>query len=334
MSLPFLLEIGTEEIPDWMIPPAINHLRDLFQDLLDRTKLSGTITAVDATPRRLVLRAEGVAERQLDSEELILGPPKSAGSGAAAGFAKKMGTTADQLGTEISPKGEYYCFKKHLKGQATIAILAAELPQLILKIPWPKTMYWNGKDSEKFIRPIRWIVALLGDSVVPFELAGIQSGNVTQGHRILGRSAIPVTIANFDQELEANSVILSASQRRDKILSGITKLLSEPRPQGSVLRVHPDPTLLETLVYITEFPTPIVGGFDSQFLTLPSEVLVTVMRHHQKYFSVEDEKGNLAPHFIAVMNTDADPDGLVQDGNERGLRARFNDARFFWEQDQ
>jgi glycyl-tRNA synthetase beta chain len=334
MSLPFLLEIGTEEIPDWMIPPAINHLRDLFQDLLDRTKLSGTITAVDATPRRLVLRAEGVAERQLDSEELILGPPKSAGSGAAAGFAKKMGTTADQLGTEISPKGEYYCFKKHLKGQATIAILAAELPQLILKIPWPKTMYWNGKDSEKFIRPIRWIVALLGDSVVPFELAGIQSGNVTQGHRILGRSAIPVTIANFDQELEANSVILSASQRRDKILSGITKLLSEPRPQGSVLRVHPDPTLLETLVYITEFPTPIVGGFDSQFLTLPSEVLVTVMRLHQKYFSVEDEKGNLAPHFIAVMNTDADPDGLVQDGNERGLRARFNDARFFWEQDQ
>jgi glycyl-tRNA synthetase beta chain len=334
MSLPFLLEIGTEEIPDWMIPPAINHLRGLFQELLDRTKASSTITTVDATPRRLVLRAGGLAERQPDSEELILGPPKSAGSGAAAGFAKKMGTTPDQLGTEISSKGEYYCFKKHLKGQATIAILAAELPQLILKISWPKTMYWNGKGSEKFIRPIRWIVALLGDSVVPFELAGIRSGNVTQGHRILGKSAIPVTIANFDQELEANSVILSASQRRDKILSGITKLLSEPRPEGSVLRVRPDPALLETLVYITELPTPILGGFDSQFLTLPSEVLVTVMRHHQKYFSVEDEKGNLAPHFIAVMNTDADPEGLVRDGNERGLRARFNDARFFWEQDQ
>jgi glycyl-tRNA synthetase beta chain len=337
MSLPFLLEIGTEEIPDWMIPPAINHLKDLFQDLLDRTKTSSTITAVDATPRRLVLRAEGFAERQPDSEELILGPPKSAGSGAAAGFAKKMGTTADQLGSEISPKGEYYCFKKHLKGQATIAILAAELPQLILKIPWPKTMYWNGKGSEKFIRPIRWIVALLGDSVVPFGLAGVQSGNVTQGHRILGKSAIPVTISNFEQQLEANGVLLSASQRRYKILAGIARLLSppsEPRPQGSALRVHADPALLETLVYITEFPTPILGGFDSQFLTLPSEVLVTVMRHHQKYFSVEDEKSNLAAHFIAVMNTDADPDGLVRDGNERGLRARFNDARFFWEQDQ
>jgi glycyl-tRNA synthetase beta chain len=334
MSLPFLLEIGTEEIPDWMIPPAINHLRDLFQGLLDRTKASGTITAVDATPRRLVLRAEGLAERQPDSEELILGPPKSAGSGAAVGFAKKMGTTPDQLGTEISPKGEYYCFKKHMKGQATIAILAVDLPQLILKIPWPKTMYWNGKGSEKFIRPIRWIVALFGDSVVPFELAGVGASNITQGHRILGKSAIPVTIANFDQALEANGVILSAIKRRDKILSGITKLLSEPRPEGSVLRVRPDPALLETLVYITELPTPILGGFDSQFLTLPSEVLVTVMRHHQKYFSVEDEKGNLAPHFIAVMNTDADPEGLVRDGNERGLRARFNDARFFWEQDQ
>jgi glycyl-tRNA synthetase beta chain len=329
MSLPFLLEIGTEEIPDWMIPPAINHLRELFQDLLDRTKVAGTISAVDATPRRLVLQAEGLAERQSDSEELLLGPPKSAGSGAAAGFAKKMVTTPDQLGTESTPRGEYFSFKKHLKGQDTIAILAADLPQLILKIPWPKTMYWNGKGSERFIRPIRWIVALFGESVVPFELAGIHASNITQGHRLLGKSEIPVTIANFEQQLQVNGVILPASKRREKILDGVAELL-----KGKGLRIRPDPSLLETLVYITEFPTPILGGFDSQFLELPSEVLVTVMRHHQKYFSVEDEKGNLAPHFIAVMNTDSDPEGLVRDGNERGLRARFNDARFFWQQDQ
>jgi glycyl-tRNA synthetase beta chain len=327
MSLAFLLEIGTEEIPDWMIPPAINQLRELFQDLLDRTKASGTISAVDATPRRLVLRAEGLTERQPDSEELLLGPPKSAGAGAATGFAKKMGTTPDQLGTETTPKGEYYSFKKHLKGQPTKAILAAELPQLILKISFPKTMYWNGKGTERFIRPIRWIVALLGDEIVPFQLAGIQSGNITQGHRQLGKPAIPVTIQNFDQQLESNGVILSASTRRARIET-------EPRPPGSVLRVRQDPALLETLVYITEFPTPILGGFDSQYLELPSEVLVTVMRHHQKYFSVEDDKGNLAPHFIAVMNTDGDPEGLVCHGNERVLRARFNDARFFWQQDQ
>ena len=322
MSRPFLLEIGTEEIPDWMIPPAINQLRELFQDVLDRTKVAGTILAVDATPRRLVLRAEGLIERQPDSEELLMGPPKSAGPGAAAGFAKKMGTTADQLGTETTPKGEYFSFKKHLKGQATIAILAAELPQLILKINFPKAMYWNGKGTERFIRPIRWIVALLGDEIVPFELAGLHSANVTQGHRQLGKSKIPVTIKNFEQQLEANGVILSASKRRERILGSVAP------------RVRPDPALLETLVYITEFPTPILGNFDPQYLELPAEVLVTVMRHHQKYFSVEDESGNLAPHFVAVMNTDADPEGLVRHGNERVLRARFNDARFFWQQDQ
>src|SRR5580658_6211397 len=202
MSVPFLLEIGTEEIPDWMIPPAINQLRELFQDLLDRTKCPGTITAVDATPRRLVLRAEGLAERQPDSEELVLGPPKSAGQGAATGFAKKMGTTPDQLGTETNPKGEYFAFKKHLKGQASTDILAAELPQLILKIHFPKTMYWNGKGSERFIRPIRWLVALLGDSIVPFSIGPVHAANHTAGHRLLGAKSILVTTGNFEEQLK------------------------------------------------------------------------------------------------------------------------------------
>jgi glycyl-tRNA synthetase beta chain len=329
MNLPFLLEIGTEEIPDWMIPPAINQLKELFQELLDRTKGSGTITTVDGTARRLFLRADGLAERQPDSEELILGPPKSAGQGAATGFAKKMGTTPDQLGTETTPRGDYISFRKHLKGRDVIDILAADLPQLILKLHFPKTMYWNGKGSERFIRPIRWLVALLGHSVVPFELAGVPAGNTTQGHRLLGKASIPVTIADFEPQLEANGVVLAADKRRKKVLNEIAVLL-----EGKDLRVRHDPALVETLVYITEFPTPILGGFDSQYLELPSEVLVTVMRHHQKYFSVEDASGSLAPYFIAVMNTDSDPEGLVRHGNERVLRARFNDARFFWQVDQ
>jgi glycyl-tRNA synthetase beta chain len=323
VSLPFLMEIGTEEIPDWMIVPALNSLQDMFQALLDEHVLGGKVTSVDATPRRLVLRAEGLLEQQADVEELVLGPPKSAGAGAAAGFAKKMGTTADQLGTHSTPKGDYSCFTKRTQGLPVTALLARELPPLILKIQWPKTMVWNGKGTERFIRPIRWLVALLGNAVVPFEIGGVQSGNATVGHRVLGKPSVPVTIQDFDEQLRTNGVILSAAERREKIESGI-----------AALRAKPDPDLLHTLVYITEFPTPILGSFDRRYLELPQEVLITVMRHHQKYLSVEDADGKLAPHFIAVMNTNADPDGLVRQGNERVLRARFNDARFFWDQDQ
>ncbi len=322
MSLPFLLEIGTEEIPDWMIVPALNQLQDMFQALLDQHVLGGRVTSVDATPRRLVLRADGLLERQADVEELVLGPPKSAGPGAAAGFAKKMGTTPDQLGTHSTPRGDYSCFTKRTQGLPVTTLLARELPPLILKIQWPKTMVWNGKGTERFIRPIRWLVALLGNAVVPFQIGGVASGSTTVGHRVLGKPSIPVTIENFVDELRANGVILSAAERRAKIEAGIS------------VRVKPDPDLLHTLTYITEFPTPILGSFDPSYLDLPHEVLVTVMRHHQKYLSVEDAAGKLAPHFIAVMNTNGDPDGLVRHGNERVLRARFNDARFFWDQDQ
>ena len=316
VKLPFLLEIGTEEIPDWMIPPAIKQLGELFQDVLDRRKLQGTISSTDATPRRLVLRAEGIEDRQPDSEELVLGPAKTAGEGAARGFAKKMGTTPDQLGTESTPKGEYFAFKKHLKGRAASDVLADELPQLILKLYFPKTMYWNGKGSERFIRPIRWLVALLGNAIVPFKIAGVEAGNITQGHRQLGTENIPVTTGNYAEELRRNFVELNFDQRLARI--------------GS----HGDLDLARTLAYMTEWPTPIEGSFDPDFLSLPAEVLTTVMRHHQRYFSVKDASGKLLPRFIAIMNTDSDPEGLVRRGNERVLRARFNDARFFWEQDQ
>lgn len=325
MSLPFLLEIGCEEIPDWMILPALQHLRQLFEEVLSGNHLSGEVTAVEATPRRLVLKAAGLKKRQADSEELAMGPPKSAGAGAAAGFAKKMGTTPNSLGVEVTAKGEYFSFRKKIAGRDTAAILAEALPLLIPKIYFPKTMYWTGKGGVRFIRPIRWIVALLGEEVVPFEVAGVKSGNTTSGHRRLGKSSIPVSIATYEEELKKNYVLVSASERRKKIETEIAAL---------GVRVKPDPKLLETLVYITEYPTVILGAFDPQYLALPSEVLVTVMRHHQKYFSVEDADGNLAPNFVAVMNTNADPDGLVRKGNERVLRARFNDARFFWEVDQ
>ena len=182
-------------------------------------------------------------------------------------------------------------------------------------------MYWNGKGSPRFIRPIRWLVALLGNRVVPFELAGVKSGNLTTGHRQLGKKKIRVTIDSYQEALRENFVLVSAAERRARIEPGLG--------QASW-----DEGLLNTLVYLTEFPTPITGSFDEQFLALPREVLVTVMRHHQRYFSVETQGGELEPRFVAVMNTKEDPEGLVRQGNERVLRARFNDARFFWDVDQ
>ncbi|HTM48195.1 MAG TPA: glycine--tRNA ligase subunit beta [Bryobacteraceae bacterium] len=325
MNLPFLLEIGTEEIPDWMIPGALENLRSLFEEALAKASVSPQSVRVDGTPRRLTLRADGVPERQADSEDLITGPPKSAPAGAVAGFAKKQGIPVDALQLQSTPKGEYYGYIRKIEGRAVRQIVADALPELILKIYFPKTMYWTGKTGPRFIRPIRWIVALLGEEVVPFELAGVKSGNASGGHRVLGKASFPVTIAGYEAALQENGVLLSADARRAKICSEIAALHAHPRPDSS---------LEDTLVYLTEYPTAILGGFDPQFLALPKEVLITVMKHHQKYFSVEDGEGNLAPHFIAVMNTAADPDGLVRRGNERVLRARFNDARFFWNTDQ
>jgi glycyl-tRNA synthetase beta chain len=319
VSLPFLFEIGVEEIPDWMIPDALENLRVLFEKL----EIPHESVTLDATPRRLVLRAEGLPARQADSQERVLGPAKSAPAQAVAGFARKQGVKPEDLTVETTPKGEYYGFIKKVPGRLTKDILAEALPGIILRIYFPKTMYWTGKGGPRFIRPIRWIVAMLGEEIVPFELAGVRSGALTSGHRRLGAKEIAVTPADYVERLRDNRVILSAEERRNRIRDGLAGV-----------RIKSDPALLETLVYLTEYPTPIVGGFDPQFLELPEEVLVTVMRHHQKYFSVEDDQGKLAPQFATVMNIDADPEGFVRRGNERVLRARFNDARFFWETDQ
>ncbi len=311
MSLDFLLEIGTEEIPHWMIPSALKQLTAI--DLL------GAVPRADATPRRLVVFASGLPERTPDQEQVVKGPPISAGDQAAAGFAKKQGIDPSAM----HKVGNYYELRKIVPGRSTREILAESLRAVITGIQWPKTMYWTGKGGPRFIRPIRWIVALLGGEVVPFELAGVRSGNITRGHRQLGSASIPITIENYETELRKNFVILSSHERRHRI-----------ETQASALGAKLDSDLIETLTFITEYPTAIRGEFDPVYLELPAEVLTTVMRHHQKYFSLEPVPGVLAPNFVAIMNTSGDPEGLVQRGNERVLRARFNDARFFWDVDQ
>lgn len=329
MGKPLLLEIGTEEIPDWMIPSALKSFRELFEQLLRENNLSGEVVSVDATPRRIVLRAGGLPLRQKPMTEVVTGPPKAAGERAAEGFARKLGVAVENLKVTHTPKGDYFSYRRKVAGKRTIDILAEALPQLILEISFPKTMYWNGKNGPRFIRPIRWLVALFGSRVVPFELARVKSGRTSSGHRRLGKKKVLVSVVNHEEQLEKNFVIISAARRRQRILDGMTGLL-----EGTGLTVKQDEALLETLTYLTEYPTPILGSFDESYLSLPEEVLVTVMRHHQKYFSVVTPEGSLAPHFIAVMNTKDDPEGLVRAGNERVLRARFNDARFFWDFDQ
>ncbi len=318
----FLLEIGLEEVPDWMIEDALQSLKANYQSS-QAGNLRGTIDLLDGTPRRLAMRLRDLDARMSDVEEVIAGPYLSAGEKAAQGFARKNNTTVDALRRDADSKGERYFAVVKRTGDTAQAILRSVLPEVIARITWPKTMYWTGKNGLRFIRPIRWVVALLESQVVPFEIEGVPSGNSTRGHRVLGsKEPVPVTIDNYEETLRENFVLLRASERRERICSGL-----DPG-------VEPDQDLLKTLVYLTEFPTPIRGSFDPSYLELPKEILSTVMRHHQRYFSVLNEDGSLAPQFVAVTNTSGDPDGLIRQGNERVLRARFNDARFFWQVDQ
>ncbi len=327
--LPLLFEIGVEEIPHWMIAPALGEMERIFRTLCAEHRIEPGPLRLDATPRRLALRAENLPARQEDREELVMGPPKAAGEGAAQGFARKNGVTVAELRVEITPKGEYFAFLKRIEGRSVRDILAEILPAVIHRIPWPKTMYWTGKGGPVFIRPVRWIAALFGDQVVEFEYAGVRSGALTCGHRRLGAKEIVFDHSNYEERLEKNGVILGAARRRARIEAGVKKLL-----RGTGLEWVRDAALLDDIVYLTEYPTPVMGRFEEGFLELPREVLSTVMRHHQRYFTVQDREGRLAPRFLAVMNMKSDRKGYVVKGNERVLEARFNDARFFWQVDR
>jgi glycyl-tRNA synthetase beta chain len=333
----FLLEIGTEEIPARMIAAAQAELQRRVSDLLNRERLpaAGTMSSVD-TPRRLAVLAPGIPAAQPDVTEQINGPAVSVAfkdgqpTPAAHAFAKKAGVDVAQLERVTTPKGEYLSAKITKRGRRAAEILAESLPKEIASIYWPKNMYWR-KPSERFVRPVRWLVAMLDDQVVPLEFGGVRAGNQSRGHRLLadGPVAIPSSGAAYVEALKHAKVISRAEREQQvrKALDATTRTIPGARWRE-------DKSLLETVVNLTEWPSAILGSFDPEFLELPEEVLVTVMRDHQKYFAVEDAKGKLLPHFLAVLNTDGDPAGLIRHGNERVLRARFNDARFFWQTDQ
>src|ERR1700751_1309113 len=332
----FLLEIGCEEIPARMIGAGSQELRDRVASLLDRERLGPReITTLD-TPRRLAVIASGITAAQADVVERVTGPSVNVAykdgqpTPAAHAFAKKAGVDISQLEKVSTPKGEYISAKVTKKGRSAAEILAEGLPKEISGIYWPKNMYWR-KPSERFVRPVRWLVAMLDGETIPMEFDGVRAGNVSRGHRILTDAAVTIPKGGnaYVDSLRAAKVLGRAEREHQ-----IRKALDAAVRKIPAARWREDKALLDTVVNLTEFPSVILGGFDPQFLALPEEVLVTVMRDHQKYFALEDASGKLLPHFLAVLNTDSDPSGLIRQGNERVLRARFNDARFFWETDQ
>jgi len=348
----FLLEIGTEEIPARMLDSAWQEMSKRIVELLVRESLfkPTTAQATDttempemvfhpcATPRRLALVVPNVATTQPDVQEQLTGPAAKVAykdgqpTPAAHAFAKKAGVDVSQLKTVTTPKGEYLTASVSNKGKPAAQVLAELLPKEIASIYWPKNMYWRAGKPERFVRPVRWIVALLDGEIIPLGFAGIKAGNQSRGHRILGPAEVSITApSKYVESMQGAHVTVASGDREYKI----RKALDAATRTVPDARWREDAELLKTVVSLTEWPSALLGNFDKQYLSLPEEVLVTVMRDHQKYFAVEDARtGWLLPHFLAVLNTDGDPDGLIQHGNERVLRARFNDARFFWDTDQ
>jgi glycyl-tRNA synthetase beta chain len=338
----FLLEIGLDEVPARMIAGAEAELGRRVNDLLTRERLLAPDAKLTtySTPRRLAVLVEGVLASQADTEEKLTGPSwkvafkDGAPTKAAEAFANKAGVAVEALEKVTNAKGEYVGATVKRQGVAAPQVLAAELPKEVLSLYWAKNMYWRAGKPERFVRPVRWVVALLDSAIVPVEIAGIQAGKTSRGHRILHGEA-PVVIdspKNYSKNLLAASVVVEVAERRQSI----RKALDAATRTVPGAKWREDEALIETVVHLTEWPSVVLGNFEPEYLALPEEVLVTVMRDHQKYFAIEGADGKLAPHFLAILNIKVDAEGeeIIRHGNARVLRARFKDARFFWEVDQ
>src|SRR5208282_5505276 len=340
-----LFEIGAEELPAGMLQRAVADLKTIIEKHLTAESLmEGVSVETFGGPRRLTAWVRRLIAKQDDVVNEVTGPPKAvaydkegAPTRAAVSFAEKQGVALHDLFSVQTPKGEYIAAKVVKRGRTTRELLSEILPRVIHDIYWPKTMTWTGLEGARFIRPVRWLVGVLDGKPLTFSFGGITAGDITAGHRFLGRPEIRVRdFADYEKKLRANGVIVRQTLRLERIQN---ELASHAKRGG--YKVHEDAGLLQLVSYLNEFPTVIQGDFDPSFLELPDEILITVMRDHQKYFAVEKRgtsklsaSGDLAPHFLAVINLARDSQGLVRAGHERVLRARFADARFFWESDQ
>lgn len=347
-TLPLLVEIGCEEIPARFLKDAQEGFGKALEAALRGARLlpEGASLQTFSTPRRLVARAK-VLESQPDKTEEILGPPvrvsfdaEGKPTRAAESFAQKNGVAVSELERTTTPKGEYLAFSRTQRGRSAAEVLGEGtapglLAVLIWNLSFPKSMYWEKTAGAKFrfVRPIRWIIALLGEGresrVVRFGVPAVESSDRTFGHR--AKAAGPIRVRSFEEyakKLRAGHVEIDPAARRERVRSESKALL-----ENLNLRAIADADLEDWVVNSTEWPRSLVGGFRERFLSLPREILITVMRGHQKYFAVENQNGDLQPHFLAILNVDGDPKGLIRAGHERVLEARFSDAEFFLKAD-
>jgi glycyl-tRNA synthetase beta chain len=331
-----LLEIGCEEIPARFIAPALEGLRRIVTASLEARRLVHGEIVTAGTPRRLAVCVRDLAAEQPALEREVTGPARSVAydkdgalTRAGQGFARSQGVDPDELQIKTLPKGEYVSAVKREDGRASEDILAEELPAWITSLRFPKSMRW-GAGELRFARPVHWLLALYGGSVLDFEVEGIRSGRESRGHRFLAPAAFAVE--GWDDYLEKceEAFVLVDMEKRKGIIRG--QIVEAARAEGG--EVSLDEELLDTVTNLVEYPVAVCGSFDEGFLSLPDEVLITSMKSHQKYFTIRDEKGKLMARFIAVSNMRCEDMGLVRQGNERVLRARLADADFFFREDR
>lgn len=331
----FLLELGVEELPHTDVGAAVGQLRNTLPGLLASLRLNYDDVHVYGTPRRLVVWVKNLATHQATEVEEIKGPPvdrafdaEGKPTPAAEGFARKQNVTVAELQRKKLGDGEYVVALVKRVGKPVTDILVEHLPPLIAGLKFDKSMRWNAS-GVSFSRPIRWMIGLYGDQALPFQYAGVSSSNVTRGLRPLGSPSIEISNpAHYFEAMKAHGITLDADERKALIEHEAERLAKEV--EGRILN---DPGLLAEVVNLVEQPTLLRGKFDEKFLALPREVLVMVMRKHQRYFAVENEQGELLPYFIVVRNGDAEHLDKVTHGNEHVLVARFSDATFFYNAD-
>ncbi|QSE75923.1 glycine--tRNA ligase subunit beta [Lactococcus taiwanensis] len=328
----YLLEIGLEEIPAHLVTPSINQLAERMETFLKENRLEFDKIIKFSTPRRLAILVEGLAEASEAIDEEVKGPSAKIAkdaqgnwSKAIQGFSRGQGATPDDL----ILKGDYYYAKKHIDGVKAEEILSKVGDEVIAKMTFSTYMKWGNNDF-LFVRPIQWIVSLLEDKVVAFDLLDVTANRFSRGHRFLANVEVELKNANdYASKMPENFVLVDAEHRKAEISAQILALASENKWQ---VTLHKD--LLEEVNNIVEYPTAFVGSFDPKYLSVPAEVLVTSMRDNQRYFEVYNQEGQLAPNFISVRNGNAENIENVVLGNEKVLVARLEDAEFFWKEDQ